>query len=212
MSKIILSLLFFIGVFNTYSQSKDYISTEFDANYYYYFVENNSSNNFNYGFSFLVAKYISKLKIGTGISYATKSYNSQGYPYYSIRERDYNLEYLSIPVIANIEVFSHKKFSSSILTGFKFNQIVDYNIKTHYLNGETLTENNLLDNKKLGIAFMIGTTFSKLFGNKYALNLSPLINFNLISDHYNQRPDYRNIPGDKISIGLKIGIEYLFIK
>jgi hypothetical protein len=34
--------------------------------------------------------------------------------------------------------------------------------------------------------------------------------YKLIPDHDNQRPDYRNIPDDKISIGFRIGIEYLF--
>ncbi len=210
MRKIIFCLLLFFGALKTYSQSKDYFSTELDANYYYYFVGDNNSNNLNYGFSLLVSKYIQKLKISTGISYSIKSYNSQGDPFYSIQEREYNLEYLNFPIIANIELFSHRKFRSSILTGFTFNHIVDYNIKTYYQNGETLTENNLLDNKKLGVTFMLGTTFSKSIGNKCLFNLSPFMNYNLVSDHDNQRPDYRNIPDDKISIGFRIGIEYLF--
>jgi hypothetical protein len=158
----------------------------------------------------LVSKYIQKLKFSTGINYSIKSYNSQGDPFYSIEKREYNLEYLNFPIIANIEIFSHRKFRSSIFTGFTFNHIIDYNIKSFYLNGEALTENNLLDNKKLGVTFMLGTTFSKSIGNKYLLNLSPFINYKLVPDHDNQRPDYKNIPDDKISIGFRIGIEYLF--
>jgi hypothetical protein len=210
MRKIIFCLLLFFWALKTYSQDKDYFSTEFDANYYYYFVGNNNSNNLNYGFSLLVSKYIQKLKFSTGINYSIKFYNSQGDPFYSIEKREYNLEYLNFPIIANIEIFSHRKFRSSILTGFTFNHIIDYNIKSFYLNGETLTENNLLDNKKLGVTFMLGTTFSKLIGNKCLLNLSPFINYKLVPDHDNQRPDYNNIPDDKISIGFRIGIEYLF--
>jgi len=210
MRKIIFCLLLLFGALKTYSQSKDYFSTEFNVNYYYYFVGNNNSNNLNYGFSLLFSKNIQKLKISTGISYSIKSYNSQSDPFYSIQKREYNLEYLNFPITANIEVFSHRKFCSSILTGFTFNHIVDYNIKTYYQNGETLKENDLLDNKKLGITFMFGTTLSKLIGNKCIMNLSPFINYNLVPDHDNQRPDYRNIPDDKISIGFRIGIEYLF--
>lgn len=210
MRKIIFCLLLFFGALETYSQSKDYFSTEFNANYYYYFVGNNNSNNLNYGFSLLLSKYIQKLKVSTGISYSIKSYNSQGDPFYSIQERKYNLEYLNFPIIANIEVFSHRRLCSSILTGFTFNHIVDYNIETYYQNGETLTEVILLDNKQLGITFMFGTTFSKLIGNICIVNLSPFINYNLVPDHDNQRPDYRNIPDDKISFGFRIGIEYLF--
>ncbi|MFA5540967.1 MAG: hypothetical protein WC984_04780 [Bacteroidales bacterium] len=210
MRKIIFCLLLLFGALKTYSQDKDYFSTEFDANYYYYFVGNNNSNNLNYGFSLLVSKNIQKLKFSTGINYSIKSYNSQGDPFYSIEKRKYNFEYLNIPIIANIEIFSHKKFRSSILTGFTFNHIIDYDITSFYLNGETLTENNLLDNRKLGVIFMLGATFSKSIGNKCLLNLSPFINYKLIPDHDNQRPDYKNIPDDKISIGFRIGIEYLF--
>lgn len=210
MRKLIFCLLLFFWVLKTYSQDKDYFSTEFDANYNYYFVGTNNSNNLNYGFSLLVSRYIQKLKFSTGINYSIKSYNSQGDPFYSIEKREYNLEYLNFPIIANIEINSHKKFRSSILTGFTFNHIIDYNIKSFYLSGETLTENNLLDNKKLGVTFMLGNTFSKSIGNKCLLNLSPYINYKLVTDHDNQRPDYKNIPDDKISIGFRIGIEYLF--
>ena len=211
MRKIILCLLIFFSAVKIYSQQNDCFSTEFDANYYYYFVGNTNSNNLNYGFSLLVSNYIQKLKISTGIGYSIKSYNSQGDPFSSILKREYNLEYLNFPIIANIEFFSHRKFFSSILTGFRFNQIVDYKIETYYQDGEIFTDDNLLVYKQLGITFMLGTTFSKLIGTKCIVNLSPFINYNLVPDHDNQRPDYRNIPDDKISIGLRLGIEYLFI-
>jgi len=210
MKKIAFCLLLFIWALKTYSQTKDYFSTEFDANYYYYFIGENNSNNFNYGFSMLISKHIQKLKLSTGINYSIKSYDSQGDPFYSIQKREYKVEYLNFPIIANIEIISQKKFFSSILTGFVFNHILDYNIKSYYLNGETLTEDNLIDNKKLGTTFVLGTAFSKSVGNKCLLNLSPFINFKLIPDHDNQRPDYKNIPDDKISFGVKIGIEYMF--
>jgi hypothetical protein len=210
MRKIIFYLLLFFLALKTFSQDKDYFSTEFDANYYYYFVGNNNSNNFNYGFSILISKYINKVKVSSGINYSTKSYNTQGDPFWLIEKREYNLDYLNFPIITNIEIFSHKKFSSSVLTGFTFNQIVDYKIKSFYLNGETLIEDNLLNDKKLGLTFLLGTTFSKSIGNKWLLNLSPFINYKLIPDHNDQRPDYKNIPDDRVFLGFKIGIEYLF--
>ena len=210
MKKIIFFIILIICVSKIYGQKKNYFSIEGDANYYYYFIGENKSNNLNYGFSLHVSKYIQKLKLSTGINYSIKSYNSQGDPFYSIEKREYNLEYLNFPMIANIKIFSHRKFRSSILTGFTFNHIIDYNIKSFYLNGESLTENNLLDNKRLGVTFMLGTTFSKSIGNKCLLNLSPFINYMLVPDHDNQRPNYKNIPDDKLFIGFKIGIEYLF--
>ena len=210
MKRIIFCLLLFFLALKTFSQDKDYFSTEFDANYYYYFVGDNSSNNFNYGFSILISKYINKVKVSSGINYSTKSYNTQGDPFWLIEKRKYNLEYLNFPIITNIEIFSHRKFSSSVLTGFTFNQIIDYKIKSFYLNGETLIEDNLLNDKKLGLTFLLGTTFSKSIGNKWLLNLSPFINYKLIPDHNDQRPDYKNIPDDRVFLGFKLGIEYLF--
>lgn len=210
MRKIIFYLLLFFLALKTFSQDKDYFSTEFDANYYYYFVGDNSSNNFNYGFSILISKYINKVKVSSGINYSTKSYNTQGDPFWLIEKREHNLDYLNFPIITNIEIFSHRKFSSSVLTGFTFNQIIDYKIKSFYLNGETLIEDNLLNDKKLGLTFLLGTTFSKSIGNKWLLNLSPFINYKLIPDHNDQRPDYKNIPDDRVFLGFKIGIEYLF--
>lgn len=57
---------------------------------------------------------------------------------------------------------------------------------------------------------MLGTTFSKIICNNCQLNLSPSINYKLFSDYDNQRPDNEYIPDDRISIGFKIGLEYLF--
>jgi len=210
MKKILYSLLLTLLAFKTYSQEKDYFSTEFDANYYYYFVGNDNTNNFNYGFSFFFSKYIHKLKFSAGVNYSTKSYNSQEDFLNSISKREYNLKYLNIPIIVNIQIMSQKGFFVSILTGFGFNNIVDYNIKTYYMNGGYVTDNNLLDDKRLSITYMLGTTFSKSIEKKIILNMSPIINYKLIPDYKEQRPNYKNIPNDKLSFGFKIGIEYGF--
>lgn len=210
MKIVIFCLLLFLCALKIFSQDKDYFSTEVNANYYFYFIGENYSNNLNYGFSLFVSKYIQKVKLSTGINYSIKSYNSRGDSFYSVQKRKYELDYLNFPIIANIEIISLKKSYFSILTGFTFNKIIDYNIKSYYLSGEILTENIKLDNKKLGITFIVGTTFSKLIGDKCVLNLAPFINYKLVSDHDNQSPDYKNVPDDKISIGFIMGIEYLF--
>lgn len=209
MKKNALFFVLYIIAYEIYGQKNNF-STEINVNYTYYFVGENNSNNLNYGFSLFASKYIQKLKLSTGINYAIKSYNSQSDQLYSIQKREYNLKYLNIPIIANIDIFSQNKFISCILTGIAFNQITDFNIKTYYLNGETITDINLLSNRKLGLSFMLGTTFSLLIGDKYLLNLSPVINYKLIPDHDNQRPNYKNIPNDKVSIDLKFGVEYIF--
>ncbi len=211
MKKIILFIILIICVSKIYGQKKNYFSIEGDANYYYYFIGENNSNNFNYGFSIIISEYINKLKVSSGINYAIMSFDTQGDIFYSIKNREYKIVYLNFPIIGNFEIISQNTFVSSILIGVIFNHILDYNIKTYYLNGETLTENNIKENQKLGVTLTFGTTFSKSIGNKYTLNFSPFINYKLVSDHDSQRPSYRNLPNDKISLGFKIGIEY-FLK
>lgn len=124
MRKIIFCFLLSLCTLITYSQDKNYFSTEFDVNYYYYFVGKHNSNNLNYGFSLLVSKYIKKLKLSTGINYLIKSYDSQGDPFYLTERRKHNLKYINFPIIENIEILSQKKFCLSILTGFTFNNII----------------------------------------------------------------------------------------
>ncbi|GAB4460339.1 MAG: hypothetical protein Fur0028_13620 [Bacteroidales bacterium] len=206
MKKIVFCLLIFIWAFKTYSQEKDYFSAELDANYYYYFFLN---NNFNYGSSILISKYIHKLKMSSGINYSVKSFYTQGDPFYSIKKRDYKIAYLNFPIIGNIEIISQKSFYSSILIGFAFNRIINYGIKSYYLNDETLIENNIKKDQILGVSIICGITISKPINNRFILNLSPCVNYKLIPDHRDQRPNYRSLPDDKISVGLKIGAEYL---
>lgn len=209
MKKILSSLLLVLLTLEIYSQERNYFSTEFDANYFYYFVGNDNTNNFNYGFSFLCSKYMHKLKLSTGVNYSTKSYYSQEDIYNSIAKREYNLRYLNIPIIANIDLISQKELSISLLTGFGFNNIVYYSIETYFLNGDSENDNDLLQAKKMGVTYMLGTTFSKSIGEKFILNLSPIANYKLIPDYTDQRPIYKNIPNDRLSLGFRIGIEYL---
>lgn len=204
-----LYLLIFICGFKTYSQEKKYFSIEMDVNYYYYFLGENNTNNFNYGLSIIVSKYINKLKISSGLNYSIKSYDSDGDDFFLIKKREYKLDYLNFPILSNIEIINRKSFNSSILFGFIFNKILDYNIKSYYFNEKTLN-NNINENKtNLGTTLNLGLTYSKITGKKWQLNISPFINYILIPDHYNGKPQYTNFPDDRFSLGLKMGIEYL---
>jgi hypothetical protein len=214
MKRIIFCILLFFFALKTFSQDKDYFSTEFDANYYYYFVGNNSSNNFNYGFSILISKYINKVKVSSGINYSTMSYYYDVTPITTpdyLRKREYSLKYLNFPIITNIEIFSNKLLSYSILLGGSFNKIIEYNIKSYYLYNETLNENIDIKNENIGVSIICGATISGLLSSKCKLNLSPFINYKVIPSNDSQRPNYRNIPDDGLlTVGFKLGIEYLF--
>lgn len=211
MRKTIFCILLLFLTIKTYSQNKNICSIETDANYYYYFIGDHKANNFNYGFSLLISHYIRNWKLSTGINYSTKYYDSAGSAFYSTEKHKHYLQYLNFPITANIKIFSRNKFSSSILAGFVFNHIIDYKVKFYYMNGNIATKNNLLANRQLGVSFMLGSTFSQTIENKWILNLSPFVSCSLVRDHKDQRPDYTNIPNNNLFIGLKIGVEYIFL-
>ena len=43
-----------------------------------------------------------------------------------------------------------------------------------------------------------------------SLNIKPFINYQIKPHFRAQRPDYRNFPEDKLSLGFKLGLEYSF--
>ena len=73
-----------------------------------------------------------------------------------------------------------------------------------------MIEKKRLDNKGLGVTLMLGTAFSKEISNKCLLNLTPCVNYKLVTAYDSERPDDRYIPNDTFYIGFKLGIEYLF--
>lgn len=199
MRKIIFCILLFFWALKTSSQDKDHFSTEFDANYYYYFSIGKSTNKFNYGFSALISKYIHKLKISSGLNYSTKSYYYEVTPIIStnyLKRRNYKINYLNFPIIGNIEMFSQKSFSYSILIGIAFNRIINYRINSYYLYNGASANTIPVKDHNFGTTSTFGATISKSLSNRYILNLSPFINSNL--------------PLGNISAGFKISIEYLF--
>ena len=214
MKILLYSVLMFCGISKTFSQQTNYFSAEIDMNYYNYFLGNINTEDFNYGSSILISEYSQKLKLSLGINYSTKSFSykvspdiNDGYLY----KREYNIAYLNFPFITTFEIFSRKSFSSSLYTGFLFHKNIDFDIISYYLYKQPFIENNIKEDK-MGLSLVLGSTFSKLFKSQYKLNISPNINYKIVSDYGYHKPEYRNLPDDHLFWGLKIGLEYLFIK
>ncbi|MBQ6046642.1 MAG: hypothetical protein IJL38_03335 [Bacteroidales bacterium] len=224
MRKILFGILLCFCIGETYCQKSSFISVEANTDYYSYlsYAINNKDNDFGYGVAVLVSQNIRRLKISSGIVYADKylyvKSNGTDYPDYpnvSVLKNKYNLKYINIPVIANIEVFRLKNnFTGSILVGFEFKRIIDFSKKTYYKNGETLKNDYLLKYRQLGIDVMMGFTFSKSFDNNLRINVSPFVKYNLMSDFKQQYadPNDRIVSDTKLSIGVRIGVEYIIRK
>lgn len=203
-------LILIIGFQNTYTQTKNYLTAEVGADYYYYFLEESHSYKFSYGSTILLSDRINRFKIASGLIYATKSYTSPGSDFHNSKLHDHELKYLNFPVIASFELLSSEKYFISMNAGFVFSRIIDYTIKTTYLNGEFVVGDGLLDNRRLGGMLMIGPTFSRSLNEKLMINLSSSFYYKTMPDSNNYSPDYKNIPEDRVAIGIRLGIEYIF--
>lgn len=204
--------LFFLLLFETLDvigQNNGCLSAGFVTDCYHYIIGRNMTNGFNYGFSMLVSQKIRKVKASIGVGYSTKSLQTQT----DFGNLSYELRYFHFPVLANVDVFScSTDISGGVLAGFIFNHIVDYKIIRQSPANITSTESGLLNNRKTGISLILGASFSKTLGDRCVVEFTPFVKYNLVDDHGIQRPDYRNIPDDKVSIGCRLGVELLLIR
>ncbi len=107
-----------------------------------------------------------------------------------------------------------------ILGGFDFDQIIDYDVKLYYINGDMGKISNINIQKNLGVSCVMGLNFSKLISDRVAINLSPKFYITIKQDHEPYSPSlgpiyepFYGIPIDDLfALNLSIGIEYLFKK
>ncbi len=214
MKKIIIFLIFTIYASNIFGQKENNFSIEGDVNYYYHNISKNTKNNFNYGFSILLSKYINRLKVGFGTNFATKNYFYEISPNISnsfANKREYKLKYLNFPFLLDINVLNSKnRIHINVLSGLILNKVIDYDIATYYTNKQPLYENKTDIEMKLGLSLRLGTNISFKINNNIRLNVGTFADYKLILNSISQRPDYSNLPDNRFSVGLKTGIEYLF--
>lgn len=195
------------------SQEKENFSTEVDASYYYYYLNENRINNFNYGFSFLLSYIIDNLKVSSGINFSTKNsyYNVESNISTDFLERRvYRLDYVNIPILISYGINSSGTLRANILSGIIFNKIIGYSITSSYLNKNPVIEKNIKSDQKTGVSLRLGINISKKTNQYFVFNLSPFVDYKFELDYTIQRPDYRNLTDDRLTLGIKLGIEYVF--
>lgn len=202
-------VMMLIGTLQSLCQTNDCFSVAINTDCRYSFWGDNV-NGFSYGLSAAVAKKVHKMKMSVGVGYSTKSFHSRVNTVYainSVRVFDYDLKYLCVPIIAGVDIFRQR---GSVYAGFVFDWIMNYYVTRNYQNGGAEIEMGLLDDRRLGVGLIGGVSFLFPFGKSFLLDVSPFAKCVLLADHADQRPGYMSIPNDKLSVGLRIGVEYMF--
>ena len=214
MKKIFIFIILTICVFKMYGQKENYFSIEGDVNYYYHFISKYTKNNFNYGFSVTLWQHIKKIKIGIGTNYSTKNYYYKVSPDISnsfANKREYKLKYLNFPFLLDVNILNpNNRLYINILSGIILNKVIDYDKITYYTNKQPLYEKETDAEMKLGLSLRLGSAVSYKINKNISFSATPFADFKLILNSISQQPDYSDLPDNRFSVGLKIGVEYLF--
>ena len=212
--RIFIICFLFFRLSLSFGQHVEKFSAEIDIGYTYYYISNNRADYFNYGISTLISYNIDKYALSTGINYSTKNSYYNVVPDASnnfLKKRDYDLQYINIPILFKFGEHSVKKISYRLISGFVFNHIVNYDITSYYLNNTPALEKDVKASQKTGISLRLGGNLSHHLRNKICVNLSPFIDYKFELDHKDYyRPDYKQLTDDRFSFGIKLGIEYFF--
>lgn len=213
MKRLSLIITMCFCVITIFAQDEKKVSIETDVGYFYHFRGKNTSNYFNYGASILFSMSINNLKISTGLNYSTKNY------YYDVASQnsldnlnkvEHNLSYINYPILIKIRCCGNEQKKLSILSGFLFNQLIRYDKISYFDDKPTLYERDLSVDSQLGLTIRFGLNYSKNIHNHFRFNIEPFSDYKLILNTKNYRPDNLGVPDNRLSLGLKIGLEYIF--
>ena len=189
------------------SQPKSNISVEGNLNYYYHFF-GETRNMFNYGFSILVYNSFGKVKAGAGIDYSTKYYYFDVTPEFSnnyLYKKEHKLQYIDFPFLVFLGNDINKKFHASAMGGLVISKLVKYDENSYFYDKAPVYESkNTRSN--LGLSFRLGAEISTRLGHHIFINLTPFGDYKFILT----KDDNRDIPDNNISLGIGIGVEYIF--
>lgn len=209
--KVLLIVIFCTLSIDSFSQKKENFSIETDVNYYYYYLGDKNISYFNSGFSLLGSYSIDKLKISSGINLSTKDYYLNFDPNITdyLSKLDYKIRYINFPVLLNYTVYSSPKYKTDILGGVVFDRIIGYDIISHYSNKDPIVEKNIEVDQKTGVSVRLGIGISRYINPHLLITLSPFTDFKIEIEKIESKPNYHNLPNDRLSFGLKLGIEYI---
>lgn len=207
MNKLFLITCFlFLSIANAQNNK---ISIESDVNYFHHLGA--GINYYNHGFSLLIHNKINKFKISTGISYNTKNFNIDFTNSDYLDKTEQKVIYFNFPILLlSYQLHENQNYSIDVLNGFLLNSAV-YNKKVIYYDNSP-TKTYKLGGGNLGVTYRFGINLSKKLNDNFKLNVQPFMDYKLVLSYvdYSRESIEYSTSDNKVSLGLKIGLEYIF--
>jgi hypothetical protein len=176
-------------------------------------IMDNGKNNYSPGFSLLIHKKINKIKLSWGINFATRNFCYDfSDPNWDVNKMEHKLSYLNFPIFIGYTFYKHNKLSLDVVNGMIFNKLMSYNETIYYNNQETESNSIKVSSYPLGLTYRFGVNVTRRINNHFNINLQPFGDFKFKSNSFDVHPKSGEIktPDNTISLGLKLGLEYLF--
>lgn len=195
----------------SHAQEENKYSIWIDANYLFHYIERDTRNNFNYGFSLLMTEKIAKIKVGIGINYSTLNYNytvkPMDYEAFYLKKREYKVQYLNFPLLVFFNINSGKLMNVDPYVGIIANKVINNEVVKYYIDTPPFREEDIARTRNLGFTFRVGVNVSKTISEHIILNVAPFADFKFVTNGLHTA--YYELPDSRVSIGFKIGFEYL---
>lgn len=207
MNKLFLISCFLLLSFANAQNNK--ISIEADANYFHHLEV--KLNYYNHGFSLLIHNQINKLKVSTGLSYTNINFNVDFSDSDYLDKIEQKVIYFNFPILLlSYQLHENQNFSIDVVNGFLLNSAV-YNKKVIYYDNSP-AKTYKLGSGNLGVTYRFGINLSKKLNDNFKLNVQPFMDYKLFLsyvDYMRESIEY-STSDNTVSLGLKLGIEYLF--
>jgi hypothetical protein len=121
---------------------------------------------------------------------------------------DYRVKSIAVPVMVTVNLLSNDVFGLGVSGGFKFSYPLRYNLKVDYFSQPSFDKQVEDADKKAGWSLRFGLEGSMSLSSHIIIFAAPYVDFILIQEIYNARPDFQDVPGNTWQAGICIGVEY----
>lgn len=216
--KAIITTLFFLILIcgKTQSQSQ---SVSLNYGYPYYFMQGESygdydvKNDFNHTVGFSIGNYFNSSTIEVGISFGTKNYSFIYTDINSSEKREkFKIKYFIFPLTFSQRVYSNSKNTFALLAGIAFIKPFGHSSVTELANGSYVKKESIPVMYEVGSNARLGIKYSRRIAQHFFLcsQIHGDYKFDLDYTRASPRLKYSNLTDDRFSIGINVGVEWIF--